>query len=165
MKEGFYIIIKDNFFNENILKRLQNTLPTLSYSAQYNAIENLNHIWFSCPADEDITDITKDKCEKICNKKFKIRFCSYTMLATVEPIVHRDLGKETDHQIIIYIKGNTDLHKGTRFYLNNELNTHIGFNENRAVFWHSNTMHSPLNWAADDQSKRYSIICQMKEIK
>ena len=165
MKKGFYIIIKDNFFNENILKKLQDKLPTLNYSAKYNSIKNINHIWFSCPAEEDIKDIIKNKCEKIWNKKFKIRFCSYTMLATVEPVVHCDLSEECDHQIIIYIKGNTDLHKGTGFYLNNELNTHIGFNENRAVSWHSNTMHSPLNWAANDKSKRYSIICQMKEIK
>jgi len=165
MKKGFYITIKDNFFNENILKKLQDKLPTLNYSSQYNAIKNINHIWFSCPAEENIKDIIKNKCEKIWNKKFKIRFCSYTMLATVEPVVHCDLSEECDHQIIIYIKGNTNLHKGTGFYLNNELNTHIGFNENRAVFWHSNTMHSPLNWAADDKSKRYSIICQMKEIK
>ena len=43
---------------KNNLKRLvfQNKLPTLSYSAQYNAIENVNHIWFSCPAEEDITE-------------------------------------------------------------------------------------------------------------
>jgi hypothetical protein len=52
----------------------------------------------------------------------------------------------------------------TGFYLNRELNTHVGFNENRAIIWHANTWHSPLNWASDDKSKRYSIICQFKEV-
>ena len=39
------------------------------------------------------------------------------------------------------------------------LNTHIGFKENRAIFFKSGTTHSPLTWQ-EDSSKRYSIICQ-----
>ena len=162
---GFDIIIKDNFLNKKLFKKIHEQISTFTYSAKENMIENVNHIWFSCPVEKDMQDIIKDKCEKIWHKKFKICFCSYTMLATVEPIVHCDFNEDTDYQIIIYIKGNTNLHKGTGFYLNGELNTHIGFNENRAVSWHSNTFHSPLNWASDDKSKRFSIICQLKEIK
>jgi len=90
------------------------------------------------------------------------------MLATVEPTVHRDYDEEkTSHQVIIYIKGNTDLHKGTGFYIKSgdglELNTHVGFVENRAVFWDSKAYHSPLNFTAEDKSKRFSIIAQYKE--
>ena len=162
---GFDIIIKDNFLDKELFKKIHNQISTFTYLAEDNMIYNVNHIWFSCPADEEIQEIIKNKCEEIWNKKFKINFCSYTMLATVEPVVHSDLNKNCDHQIIVYIKGNTNLHKGTGFYMNDELNTHVGFNENRAVMWHSNTSHSPLNWASDDKSKRFSIICQLKEIK
>jgi hypothetical protein len=84
------------------------------------------------------------------------------MLATVEPLPHCDLGEECDYQVIIYIKGNNHLNKGTGFYLNGDLNTHVGFNENRGVIWHANTVHTPLNWASDDKSKRFSLIMQMK---
>ena len=166
----FFIIIKDNFLDQKLLLELQQTLPTLNYEAQRNTIENINHIWFSADADNNVAEIVKDKCEKILNKKLKIKFCSYTLLATVNPLPHCDKSELCDYQVIIYIKGDTDLHKGTGFYLNNkknkeyELNTHVGFNENRAVLWHSNTWHTPMNWAADNKSKRYSIICQFKEL-
>jgi len=164
VKKGFDLIVKDNFLDEDLFKKIHSRINKYTYLHGYNNIENINHIWYSCNVEEDIEQVVKESAEKIWNKKFKVNFCTYTMLATVEPRVHCDLGDNCDHQIIIYIKGNTNLHKGTGFYLNNELNTHIGFNENRALSWHSNTWHSPLNWASDDKSKRYSIICQLKEI-
>lgn len=177
MKEEFYITIKDNFFDENIFKELHNTLPNLNYFCRHNAIvtddatQHINHIWFSTDSEEHIQNIVKENCEKILNKKFKINFCSYTLLSTVEPLPHCDLDDKCDYQVIIYIKGNENLHKGTGFYVynkdkdENQLNTHVGFKQNRAVLWHSNTTHTPMNWAADDKSKRFSVICQMKEIK
>ena len=161
---GFEIYVKDNFLDEKLFNDIKNKISNLQYFSNANYIKNVNHIWFSCPAEKEISEILKNKCEKILDKKLQVKFCSYTLLATVEPIAHSDLGEDCQYQIIVYIKGNTNLHKGTGFYLDGELNTHIGFNENRAVLWHSNTMHSPLNWASDDKSKRYSIICQLKEI-
>ena len=162
--DGFHITVLYNFFDEEVVTKLQNQLPYINYAARLNIIENINHIWFSANGEEWVSKIMKDKCEKLLNKKFKVNLCSYTMLATVAPVVHCDHNKNCDYQIIVYVKGNTNLHKGTGFYLNNELNTHIGFAENRAVIWHANTYHSPLNWASDDKSKRYSVICQLKEI-
>tara|TARA_Y100001972_G_scaffold6042_1_gene6536 strand:- start:275 stop:550 length:276 start_codon:yes stop_codon:yes gene_type:complete len=91
------------------------------------------------------------------------------MLATVEPRVHCDYGENCTHQVIVYIRGNEDLHKGTGFYVSkddfNELNTHVGFRQNRAIFWNSQIYHSPLNWSSDDKSKRFSLIAQYREIK
>ena len=164
MKEEFDINIKDNFFEDELFNTLHNKVGYLQYEAKSNTLGYKQHPWFACPVEEDVKEIIKNKCEKIWNKKFKINFCVYTLVATVEPLPHCDLGDNCDHQLIIYIKGNVNLHKGTGFYLNNELNTHVGFNENRAVLWHANTWHSPMNWASEDQSKRYSIICQLKEI-
>jgi len=164
MKEGFDISIKDNFFENKLFNELHNKVNYLQYEAKSNTLGYKKHPWFACPVEENIKENIKNKCEKFWLKKFKINFCVYTLLATVEPLPHCDYSENCDHQLIIYIKGNTNLHKGTGFYLKNELNTHVGFNENRAVLWHANTLHSPLNWASDDKSKRYSIICQLKEI-
>lgn len=161
---GFDIIIKDNFLDKDFYKKIHKKIDRYTYFPRRNVIENVDHIWYSRDAEREISEIVKNKCEKILHKKLKIRFCSYTMLATAEPRVHCDFNPECDYQIIIYIKGNVNLHKGTGFYLNRELNTHVGFNENRAIIWHANTWHSPLNWASDDKSKRYSIICQFKEV-
>ena len=170
MKEGFNIIIKDNFLEEELFQKLHSKINYLPYQATYDLLydpSNLSkpkHPWFSHPVEEYIKEIIKNKCEEMWGKKFKAGLCSYTMLASVEPLPHCDLTEKTDHQIIIYIKGNINLNKGTGFYLNNTLNTHVGFNENRAISWESNAIHTPLNWASDDKSKRFSIICQLKEI-
>ena len=131
-------------------------------------IDGIPHIWYAAPMEPQLAASIKERCEKTFNKKLTLRFCSYTMLATVEPAVHCDYDEgTTSHQVIIYIKGNTDLHKGTGFYIKNEdefqLNTHVGFAENRAIFWDSRTSHSPLNFAANDKSKRFSIVAQYKE--
>jgi hypothetical protein len=171
MKEGFNIIIKDNFLDEKLFNKLHEKISYFNYDPKLNFLgEEKKHPWFSAPVSEKIKEIIKDKCEKTFRKRFKVSMCNYTLLASVEPLPHNDLGDDCDHQICIYIKGNTNLNKGTGFYLENglntyELNTHIGFNENRAILWESNTFHSPLNWSSDDKSKRYSIICFLKEIK
>ena len=163
MKEGFDIIIKDNFIDENLFKDVHSKISTYLYSPELSILDNGKHPWFTAFVPENIQDYLKSKCEKILNKKLKINFCFYTMLATVEPLPHCDLNENCDYQCLVYIKGNTNLNKGTGFYLNNELNTHVGFNENRGIIWHDNTVHTPLNWASDDKSKRFSIICQFKE--
>ena len=168
---GFDIIVKDNFLEKNHLNKIHKDLSTLIWTGDDHNLYNdddskkTSHVWFTAPVSDFIQNIVHRKCETILNKKLKLRFCSYTLLASVEPLPHCDLSDECDFQIIIYIKGNTNLHKGTGFYLNNELNTHIGFNENRAIIWHANTWHTPMNWSADDKSKRYSIICQLKELR
>ena len=166
----FNISIKDNFLEKSKFKNLYDKVPYLNYRHGDNYIKNVNHIWYSATAPEDVAEDLKNQCENEFNLKLKIRFCSFTMLATVEPIVHCDYnGGECTHQIIVYLRGNQNLHKGTGFYItegdSSELNTHVGFRENRAIFWNSELYHSPLNWSADDKSKRFSLIAQYKEIK
>ena len=170
MKYEFNIRVKDNFLENNIFKNLYDKVPFYTYEHNANHIEYINHIWYSCIASDEIAEYLKRKCEKEFNVKLKINFCSFTMLATVTPVVHCDYDEEKcTHQVIVYLKGNEDLNKGTGFYTskdgNNELNTHIGFKQNRAIFWNSEIWHSPLNWSATDKSKRFSLIAQYKEIK
>ena len=164
-EEAYDIMIKDNFLDEELFNNLHSRVGTFMYAAKINLLTNGKHPWFSAYVSEDIQEIVKNKCEKIWNKKFKVTMSAFTLLATVEPLPHCDLKDDCSHQIIIYIKGNTNLHKGTGFYMKKKLNTHIGFNENRAILWRSNACHSPLNWASDDKSPRYSLIFQLKELK
>ena len=167
MEANFNINIVDNFLDKDTFTEVYNKIPYFQYQPDQNMIENIPHIWFSATVEPQLAGFVKEKCEKTFNKKLNLVFCSYTMLATVEPTVHCDHTDKTSHQVIIYIRGNTDLHKGTGFYIKNEdrfqLNTHVGFVENRAIFWDSRTWHSPLNFTAEDKSKRFSIIAQYKE--
>tara|TARA_R110000803_G_scaffold158970_1_gene223170 strand:- start:243 stop:758 length:516 start_codon:yes stop_codon:yes gene_type:complete len=170
--DNFDIIIKDNFFDKSLIKKLKEKIPYILYKGLDNYLERdpNKHVWFSTPVEKEISLIIKNKIETILNKKFEIVLCDYTMLATVKPLVHCDKGGCT-HQAIIYIKGNNNIHKGTGFYILNEenknleLNTHIGFKENRSIIWESSAWHSPMNWAAEDKSKRFSIIIQFKTVK
>ena len=170
MEENFNINIRDNFLDKNTFNKLYDKVPYLRYKPDEYVIDGVPHIWFSAKAEPQLGEAIKEKCEKAFNKKLHLTFFGYTMVATVEPIVHCDYNKDTtSHQIIIYIKGNTDLQKGTGFFLKNEdglqLNTQIGFKENRAIFWDSRAYHSPLNFSAEDKTKRFSIIAQYKEIE
>ena len=165
----FDISIKDNFLEKNIFDEVYLKIDRLIYSAKGNYQEGSSHIWYSCPAEDKIKKYITKKCEEKINKKLECVLCSYTMLATVEPLPHHDKGDgQCDYQVIIYIKGNTNLHKGTGFYVYNEktksyeLNTHIGFFQNRGIIFDSSNWHTPMNWSSDDKSKRFSIIAQFK---
>jgi hypothetical protein len=46
--------------------------------------------------------------------------------------------------LYLQIEGGTKLNHGLGFYTDNNLDTHIGFKENRAVLFDSNLLHSPL---------------------
>ena len=179
MKEGFDIHIKDNFLDNELHKLIYDKIPFYMYSDNYNyhnkenkLVEEENgkpkHLFYGAEVEKHIADHIREKCENLYNKKFVENYTAYTMVARTTPMVHRDLSDYTSHQIIIYIRGDESLHRGTGFYVKNndthELNTHIGFKENRAVFWESSTYHSPLIWSDENQSKRFSIIAQYKEV-
>ena len=174
MQVEFDINIKDNFIEPDIFKSIYEKIPFYHYSGDSHRYEqdkaNENHLFFAINTEPEIADYIRKRCEKLYNKKLKLRYCSYTMVQRAEPMVHCDAKDDcTTHQVIVYIRGDVGLHRGTGFYteVNNkyELNTHIGFNENRAIFWYSPVFHSPLTWYDKNKSKRYSIIAQYKEIK
>ena len=174
MKTEFDICIKDNFIEPNIFKSIYEKIPLYHYSGDLHRYEadvekKQHHLFFSKEVEPEIADYVRKRCEKLFNKKLKLTYCSYTMVQRSEPMLHCDARDKCTHQVIVYLKGNEDLNKGTGFYTskdgNNELNTHIGFKQNRAIFWNSEIWHSPLNWSATDKSKRFSLIAQYKEIK
>ena len=168
---GFNILIKDSFIEKEFFDKIKNLIPTLHFGNNHYLRDGPSgHVWFSADTEKDVENYIKEKCEKILNKKLKVILCSYTMVATVEPLVHQD-AEFCDYQALIYIKGNENIHKGTGFYVLNkdkntfELNTHVGFKENRGVIWESGAWHSPMNWLAEDKSKRYAVIIQFKELR
>ena len=179
MLEEFDIHIKDNFLDKEIYKSIYDKIPFYTYSGNYgyHNIEgslikeqnnNPEHLFYGATVEENISNYVREKCEKLYNKKFKENYTAYTMVARTTPMVHTDKRTNCTHQIIVYIRGDESLHRGTGFYVNNngnyELNTHVGFKQNRGVFWESSAYHSPLIWSDNNQSKRFSIIAQYVEI-
>ena len=171
---NFDIRIKDNFLEKKIFNKIHSKISYYPYSGttNYQSLKEYGteHNWFACDTEIEIKEYVTKKVEKSLNLKLMCTLCSYTMLQTAVPLVHNDFFPGCDYQVIIYIKGTPNIHKGTGFYvLNNDtkkldLNTHIGFYENRAIMWESHAYHSPMNWLAEDKSKRFSIICQFKKL-
>ena len=173
----FDIHIKDNFIESDMFKFIYEKIPFHNYSGDSHRyrgdLNKEHHLFFAAKTEPEVRNYVKERCEKLYNKKFEQGFCDYTMVMhRKEPMPHHDLGDDVSHQIIIYIRGEEGLNKGTGFYTHDKknnkyvLNTHVGFNENRGIFWDSHAYHSPLLWNDEDKkSMRYSIVSQFKEIK
>ena len=65
-------------------------------------------------------------------------------------IPHQD---NVDFNCLIYLLGNPLINNGTGFYIEQEgnqvLNSHVGFKENRAIFFDAKIYHSPLQFAGN----------------
>jgi|TARA_R100001126_G_scaffold17201_1_gene8003 hypothetical protein len=81
----------------------------------------------------------------------------YTMVgATDKPRPHVDLELGCTHQCLIYMHGPESVNNGTGFYKDGQLNIHVGFKPNRAIFFSSDVFHTSLQWSGNG-SFRYSI--------
>jgi hypothetical protein len=170
---NFEISIKDNFFDNILYEKILNHLKTVNWLSDYNVLKlKTGHLWFSSPLnDPDIKNYITEKIKDYFNKEIiSFRLINYTLVTKLQnPVPHNDASETVNYQLLIYLKGDEKLHNGIGFYIEKEnnfiLNTHIGFKENRAIFFKSGTTHSPLTWQ-EDSSKRFSIICQflIKEV-
>ena len=110
------------------------------------------------------SDVAKKCFEQIKPKFFhdpkKIQTILYTIVSPQKQFApHVDnMGK---YQVLIYLIGDETVNNGTGFYKpdkegNLNLNTHIGFRENRAILFTKDNYHANLLWAGNS-SMRYSI--------
>jgi hypothetical protein len=164
----FEISIKDNFFKKNLFKKILSNLNNLNWSGNLNILNSKKHPWFASPLkDPKIEKYIIKEIKKLFNKEIiSFYLINYTLVTKVQnALPHHDLQKNVNYQLLIYLKGDPLIHNGTGFYIKKEnnfiLNTHIGFNENRAIFFKAGLTHSPLTWA-ENSSKRFSIICFLK---
>ena len=168
--EAFDIRILDNFLPSEVFKEMHKFVDNLEWSSKDNRYtKDLNtHWWFgSLISEEDvIRDIVKDNIKKFNKEIIKFHFATYTLVAEKKAFVHRDYDpKYQNSQLIVYLKGDDDIHGGTGFYIKKEneyiLNTHIGFKENRAIFFNAGIYHSPLLWNSTINKSRISMVYQL----
>ena len=166
------IAIKDNFFEEKQHTSIMNDMLNASYDPPPtgNVKGNQGCYWFGhvLPQECEVQNLIKGLIKKHFNFKIKdfVVPTFYTMVgATDKGRPHRDItmkgqkGAPT-HQCIIYVKGDEKMNNGTGFYkmINDEafLVDHIGFKQNRAIFFNSRFYHCPTHYAGDS-SWRYAI--------
>ncbi len=165
----FDITIKDNFFKEKDFKEIYNKLDLFHWSPD-NYVKYKNgdkeFAWYQHETSIDVKKIIENEVYNNFNKKIKnFVLSNYTMLNNPKTLVHQDKREGVNWQLLIYLKGDSTIVNGTGFYVHNKekkeeeyvLNTHIGFKENRAIFFKAGILHSPLQWSGN-HSKRYSII-------
>ena len=163
--------IKDNFLPKELFEKLANYSVGLDYSSK-NITQGSGiyeeHVFLSNPIDKN-DDLLND-LEKSIIQHFKIKIknthlAAFTCVNTKKATPHVDnLMFANEKHLIIYLNGDTNLNAGTGFYNktgegNFDLNTAVGFRPNRALIFNADTcIHSPLLYAAEGNSPRFSII-------
>jgi len=149
------IQIKDNFLNEKEFNILYNTVDKVDYVPSKNNDGNFGfrHIFKKNSENEWLFD--KIKKQFFPNENLKpTGHCFHLRHNKSKVMAHTD---SLSYNFILYLKGKEILHNGTGFYYKNELNTAIGFVENRALFFDGqNNLHTDLQ-ALGQSSFRYTI--------
>jgi len=144
------IKIIDNFFNEDMLKKIQQHITTnLSFMPRYfegkkHTKSNYFGMRFKLNQDSKLLKTFVLQTEK----KFKIKIkkinddsgIDIRNLENFSP--HVDSMTEGHSNILIMLKGPTAITNGTVFYTDGKLDMHVGFKENRALMFPSNIYHS-----------------------
>jgi hypothetical protein len=143
-KNKRFIYSIDNFLPKEELLNVQTRLLNYDYKSCKN--DEVGHFGFGYQVDME--DIKEDPLIKRIKNSFhpqndlKIKECrAHLRYNTGEPLPHLD----DSFNFLLYVKGDPLLNNGTGFYTEgNKLSSHIGFLENRAVFfnasiiWHTN---------------------------
>tara|TARA_R100000951_G_scaffold10280_1_gene8809 strand:- start:191 stop:673 length:483 start_codon:yes stop_codon:yes gene_type:complete len=149
------IQIKDNFLNKKEFKIILNNIDKIQYLPMTNEdgtygfrhefYKNLDNEWL----------FKKIKKQFFSNINLKIeRSCYHLRQNTKKVLAHID---DMDYNFILYLKGKELIYNGTGFYHKNNLNTYLGFVENRALFFDGkNNWHTDLQ-ALGESSPRYSL--------
>jgi hypothetical protein len=149
------IQVKDNFLTKKELDILKNNINKIYFEAIKNGDGNFG---FRHHFDKNLDNewlFKKIKNQFFPNVDLKVCSSSYHLRHNHSKVFsHVD---EQDYNFLLYLKGKELVFNGTGFYEKNNLNTYIGFVENRALFFDGkNNFHTDLQ-ALGESSPRYTI--------
>mgnify|MGYP003645424034 CR=1 FL=1 len=140
------IQVEDNFFDEKMFTYLRRHVTTkLTFKPRFfdQKVENGSFgNRFEFVNDRDLLDIFVKQAEKTFRLKIK------QLGDDPGGVDLRNLDRFTPHadpfklNILVMLAGPTAVTNGTVFYTDNQLDTHVGFRENRAIVFPSNKIHS-----------------------
>ena len=165
-KETKFVMYVDDFLDEATLKSLQDTVMSLNYTQVDNPegqIYGFRHTFDK--------SIHKDPLLKLIKQYFfphrnlePISVSAHSRQNKEEPLFHVDNDKGNVANFLLFIKGEPLLNNGTGFMHDNKLSSHIGFVENRALFFNGMKIpHSDLQ-SFGDSSNRFTLNIFYKEI-
>ena len=126
------IQIKDNFLDEKEFKILTNNIDKITYAPMTNPDNyGFRHHFEISP--KNAWFFTKIKKQFFPEVNLKVTESSYHLRHNTKKVLsHYD---EADYNFILYLVGEELVYNGTGFYYKNKLNTYLGFDENRALFF------------------------------
>ena len=160
------ISVKDNFFSSKDLNTLQTELSGLEFESRYHDQlgggettvyqRNYHQVKLHKNAPVVLELIKLIKLHFNFSSIKEIGSFYFLSFPNTPAIPHRDT---SDFNCLIYLLGDPLMNNGTGFYIDGPgeekiLNSHIGFKENRAIFFDSKIYHSPLQFAGNS-SPRY----------
>ena len=164
-KETKFVMYVDDFLDEATLKSLQDTVTNL----EYQEVKNPNGQLYGMRHTFD-KGINNDPLIKLIKQYFfphrnlePISVSAHLRENNKEPLFHTDDDKGNVANFLLFVKGESLLNNGTGFMHNNQLSSHIGFVENRALFFNGMKIpHSDLQ-SFGDSSNRYTLNIFYKE--
>lgn len=144
----------DSFFSEEELKYWQNKLTNIQMEPIKNGEKD--HYGFRHWVElEDDSLHLKIKNKFFPDKDFETKMaCIHLRHNYQKPLIHND---DYKYNFICYLKGPPLFNNGTGFFYGNDLCMHVGFVENRAIFFNGeNVLHTDLQ-ALGESSPRYTL--------
>jgi len=147
------IKIVDNFFDKEVLEKVQSQIQTLPFTPRFSKYpdmekreRNKNDYYgsrFNLFNDQNLFNIFISNAEK--NFGIKIKECHPDSGIDIRNLDHFKPHEDTDvgvYNIMVMLKGPKAVTNGTVFYSDGELDMHVGFKENRSIMFPSDWFHS-----------------------
>ena len=164
-KNTEFVMYVDNFLTQETLESLQETLQTISYNVVKNPdgqVFGHRHTFPKSFHSDPLLKLIKDYFFPHRNLE-PISVSAHLRINKKEPLFHVDNDKENIANFLFFVKGEPLLNNGTGFMNNGQLSSHVGFVENRALFFNGNKIwHSDLQ-SFGESSSRYTLNIFYKE--
>jgi len=164
-KETKFVMYVDDFLDEATLKSLQDTVTKLEYQEVKNPngqLYGMRHTFNKSIHDDPLLKLIKQYFFPHRNLE-PISVSAHLRENNKEPLFHTDDDKGNVANFLLFVKGEPLLNNGTGFLHNEKLSSHIGFVENRGLFFNGLKIpHSDLQ-SFGDSSKRYTLNIFYKE--
>ena len=154
-----FVMYVDDFLTQETLESLQETFQKINYETVKNPegqVYGQRHTFPHSFHSDPLLKLIKNYFFPHRNLE-PISVSAHLRENNKEPLFHTDYDKGNVANFLLFVKGEPLLNNGTGFTHNNQLSSHIGFVENRALFFNGMKIpHSDLQ-SFGDSSNRYTL--------
>ena len=165
-KETKFVMYVDDFLDNDTLKSLQDTITKLKYEKVKNPegqLYGMRHTFNKSIHDDPLLKLIKQYFFPHRNLE-PISVSAHLRENNKEPLFHTDDDKGNVANFLLFVKGEPLLYERIIIIFCEKLSSHIGFVENRGLFFNGLKIpHSDLQ-SFGDSSERYTLNIFYKEV-